>query len=56
MFTLEALVPKTPDSQPFLAKIKQIVEEKDVVKQYNILISIISFIHELSKNLESRDS
>jgi HEAT repeat protein len=48
IFTLESTIPRTPINQNFFERINQIREEKDIVKQYAIVCTIIPLIPRVS--------
>jgi len=48
IFTLESTIPRTPKNQNFFDRISQIREEKDIVKQYAIVCTIIPLIPHVS--------
>lgn len=48
IFTLELTIPRTPINQNFFERINQIREEKDIVKQYAIVCTIIPLIPRVS--------
>ena len=48
IFTLESTIPRTPKNQNFFDRISEIREEKDIVKQYAIVCTIIPLIPRVS--------